>query len=153
MPSIRLKNQARSEHVEALVRDVLGQVAGKWSLGVLCVLAAAATPLRFTRVLEGVEGITQKVLTQTLRHLERDGFVCRMIYAQVPPRVEYELTALGRELFDRVDPLVAWARTQAGAFEVARRRFAGVAGSPALFPKPKKPHSATTGPRPSPQKR
>jgi DNA-binding HxlR family transcriptional regulator len=98
-------------------------VAGRWSLGVVCVLAAAVGPLRFTRVLNGVEGITPKVLTQTLRHLERDGFATRRVYAEVPPRVEYELTELGRELIAHVDPLTAWAVSQAGTFRAARDRF------------------------------
>ncbi len=79
--------------------------------------------MRFTRVLENVEGITQRVLTQTLRHLERDGFVSRRVYPQVPPRVEYCLTPLGRELLVRVDPLLAWARENVRTFEAARRRF------------------------------
>ncbi len=112
-----------SDEAEQLTRDVLGQVAGKWSLGVLCVLAKADAPLRFTRVLDGVQGITQKVLTSTLRCLERDGFVSRRVYAQVPPRVEYELTDLGKDLYRRVDPLVEWARDQAAVFALARRRF------------------------------
>ena len=111
---------------EALGRDVLGQVAGRWSIGVLCALAEVEGPLRFTRVLDGVAGITAKVLTQTLRHLERDGFATRTIYAQVPPRVEYELTELGRELIAHVDPLTAWATGRAEAFRAARRRFDGV---------------------------
>jgi DNA-binding HxlR family transcriptional regulator len=119
---------AHMDEREKLARDVLGQVAGKWSIGVLCVLARANTPVRFTRVLEGADGITQKVLTTTLRHLERDGLVSRRIFAQVPPRVEYELTPLGRELYRRVDPLVEWARGQATAFAAARQRFDGNAG-------------------------
>jgi len=108
---------------DALAREVLGQVASRWSLGVLCVLAAADGPLRFTRVLGGVDGITAKVLTQTLRHLERDGFASRVIFAQVPPRVEYALTDLGRELIDHVDPLIAWSRQRADQFAAARRRY------------------------------
>ena len=91
----------------------------------LCVLAEAEGPIRFTRVLDSVAEITQKVLTTTLRHLERDGFVSRHVYAQVPPRVEYELTSLGTGLYQRVRPLVERARTQVGAFETARRRFDG----------------------------
>lgn len=118
-----LTRSSLPEAQENLVRDVLGQVAGKWALGVLCALSATDEPLRFTRVLEGVNGITQKVLTQTLRNLERDGFVDRRVYAQVPPRVEYELTALGRELVEQVDPFVEWARTRVESFAAARGRF------------------------------
>jgi DNA-binding HxlR family transcriptional regulator len=108
---------------DQLPREVLGQVAGRWSLGVLCVLAKAHGPLRFTRVLDAVEGITQKVLTTTLRNLERDGFLTRQVYPQVPPRVEYAITPLGQDLYERVDPLVEWAQTQANAFERSRKEF------------------------------
>lgn len=109
-----------------LARDVLGQVASRWSLGVLCVLDAADGPIRFSRVLNGVQGITTKVLTQTLRHLERDGFANRRIFAQVPPRVEYELTDLGRQLIAHVNPLVTWANSRAETFRSARRRYIAV---------------------------
>lgn len=108
---------------DVLARDVLGQAAGRWSLAVLCPLADADKPLRFSRVLDGVPGITAKVLTQTLRQLERDGFVTRVIFAQVPPRVEYELTGLGRELIAQVDPLTAWATRLAQTFRAARLRY------------------------------
>ncbi|GGE12704.1 hypothetical protein GCM10011529_18860 [Polymorphobacter glacialis] len=108
---------------DALARDVLGQVAGRWSLGVLCVLAEAKGPIRFSRVLDGVDGITAKVLTQALRQLERDGFATRTIYAQVPPRVEYALTELGLELIEHVDPLTRWATRRAKDFRAARARF------------------------------
>lgn len=116
----KLQNEDADD--DALARDVLGQVAGRWSLGVVCVLAAADGPIRFSRVRDGVDGITTKVLTQTLRHLERDGFATRKVYAQVPPRVEYELTGLGRELIAHVDPLTRWAISRAAAFRKARQR-------------------------------
>ena len=78
------------------VRGVLERITGRWSLSVLRILAEVNGPLRFSRVLERVEGISQKVLTHTLRALERDGLLTRTLYPQVPPRVEYELTPLGR---------------------------------------------------------
>lgn len=112
-----------TEVQDFLTRDVLGRVSGRWPLWVLNTLAAAEGPMRFTRILEAVEGVTQKVLTQTLRHLERDGFVRRRVFPQIPPRVEYTLTPLGRELVTRVDPLIAWARTHVSEFEAARHRF------------------------------
>lgn len=115
--------QAITADDETLSRDVLGQVAGRWSIGVLCVLTDAGGPIRFSRVLEGVNGITTKVLTQTLRNLERDGFVTRKVFPQVPPRVEYDLTDLGRQLIAHVDPLIAWANSRADDFRTARRRF------------------------------
>jgi DNA-binding HxlR family transcriptional regulator len=83
---------------DRLAREVLERMTARWSLSVMRILAQANGPLRFSRVLERVEGISQKALTQTLRTLERDGLITRTLYPQVPPRVEYELTALGREL-------------------------------------------------------
>jgi DNA-binding HxlR family transcriptional regulator len=83
---------------DRLAREVLERMTARWSLSVMRILAQANGPLRFSRVLERVEGISQKALTQTLRTLERDGLITRTLYPQVPPRVEYELTALGCEL-------------------------------------------------------
>jgi DNA-binding HxlR family transcriptional regulator len=90
---------------DRLAREVLERITARWSLSVMRVLAAANGPLRFSRVLERVEGISQKALTQTLRTLERDGLITRTLYPQVPPRVEYELTTLGRELLEPVASL------------------------------------------------
>src|SRR5271166_328648 len=77
--------------IEALVNDLIGQVADKWTMLVLEVLAEKGE-LRFTRLSESVEGISQKMLTQTLRHMERDGLVTRTVHPVVPPKVEYKLT-------------------------------------------------------------
>lgn len=90
---------------DRLAREVLERITARWSLSVMRVLADANGPLRFSRVLERVEGISQKALTQTLRTLERDGLITRTLYPQVPPRVEYELTTLGRELLEPVASL------------------------------------------------
>ena len=90
--------ETMTEGEDRLAREVLESVTTKWSLSVLRVLAEANGPLRFSRVLERVEGISQKALTHTLRTLERDGLLTRTLYPQVPPRVEYELTVLGRDL-------------------------------------------------------
>jgi DNA-binding HxlR family transcriptional regulator len=111
-----------SEEQDLLVRDVLGRVADKWPLWVMNVLGEGGT-LRFTRVLERVDGISQKVLTQTLRQLERDGLVTRTMYMQVPPRVEYSLTPMGRELLAVVAPLWLWVADRVDAFEAARGDF------------------------------
>lgn len=105
---------------DALAREMLERAAAKWPLRVLHVLADASGPLRFSRVLERVEGISQKVLTQTLRALERDGLVTRTLYPQVPPRVEYELTPLGGQLLTRVVALWRWIAEELPAFEAAR---------------------------------
>jgi DNA-binding HxlR family transcriptional regulator len=93
---------------EGLARDVLERTAAKWPLSVLRVLAQAKGPLRFSRVLERVAGVSQKTLTQTLRTLEHDGLITRTLYPQVPPRVEYELTAFGGELMVQLESLWCW---------------------------------------------
>jgi DNA-binding HxlR family transcriptional regulator len=105
---------------DRLVREVLERVTGRWSLSVLRILAEVNGPLRFSRVLERVEGISQKVLTHTLRTLERDGLLSRTLYPQVPPRVEYELTPLGRELMGPVASLWRWIAGRLPDFESAQ---------------------------------
>src|SRR5712671_163407 len=79
---------------ERLAREVLDHIADKWSLWVIYVLGSSGR-LRFSRLLEQVEGVSQKMLTKTLRKLERDGLVTRTMYMEVPPRVEYELNESG----------------------------------------------------------
>jgi len=112
-----------SDAEDDLAREVLSHAAGRWPLWVLYVLAENGGPLRFSRVRERVEGISQKVLTQTLRRLERDGLITRTLYPQVPPRVEYDLTPLGRDLLHQVTPLWRWVAEKVGAFGAARNRF------------------------------
>jgi DNA-binding HxlR family transcriptional regulator len=91
-------HEALTQAEDRLAREVLERITARWALSVMRILAEANGPLRFSRVLERVEGISQKALTQTLRTLEREGLITRTLYPQVPPRVEYELTALGRDL-------------------------------------------------------
>jgi DNA-binding HxlR family transcriptional regulator len=91
-----------------LVRDVLARVGDKWTL--LTVTALAGGPLRFTALHEQVAGVSQRMLSQTLRALARDGLVTRTAYPEVPPRVEYALTPLGRSLTGAVGGLVDWVR-------------------------------------------
>jgi DNA-binding HxlR family transcriptional regulator len=105
-----------------LARELFARIAGKWPLWVLHELAENGAPLRFSRLIERVEGVSQKVLTQTLRHLERDGLVTRTLYPQVPPRVDYALTPLGGELLQQLAPLWRWMAGNIDAFEEARRR-------------------------------
>lgn len=108
---------------QALAREVLERLSGKWAFWILYVLGEAKQPMRFARVLEAVEGISQKVLTRTLRQLECDGFLTRTIFPEVPPRVEYELTELGQGLLVQITPLFAWVIQQVDAFAAARVRF------------------------------
>lgn len=114
---------ALTEIEEELTREMVMRLADKWSLWTLAVLAEAGEPLRFTRLMEQVEGVSQKSLTKTLRALERDGLVTRQIYAEVPPRVEYAITALGLELLAHVEPLWNWVARSVGQFQRARQQF------------------------------
>lgn len=96
-----------AEHEDSpLIRDLLARLADKWSLLVICVLSDG--PLRFGEVQQRVAGISHRMLTLTLRHLERDGMVTRTSYPEIPPRVEYEATALGRRLSVPVLALAQW---------------------------------------------
>ncbi|MDI7862903.1 helix-turn-helix transcriptional regulator [Rhizobiaceae bacterium n13] len=110
---------------DALAREILERASAKWPLRIMYVLAETKGPLRFSRLLERVEGISQKVLTQALRTLESDGLVTRTLYPQVPPRVEYELTPLGGELLLQVVALWRWIAERVPDFEKARARSAG----------------------------
>ena len=116
------KCDALSDEDAAWTREIVDRVADKWSLWTMHVLATGGR-LRFSRVLERVEGVSQKMLTKTLRQLERNGLVTRTMYMEVPPRVEYELTAVGRDLLRRVLPLWAWIAENVSVFKAARERF------------------------------
>jgi DNA-binding HxlR family transcriptional regulator len=108
----------------ALVNELIGRVADKWTMMVLEVLAEQGE-LRFTRLSEMVAGISQKMLTQTLRHMERDGLLVRTVHAIVPPKVEYRLTGLGLGLGSAFCGVWVWASENLDAVEQARRTFDG----------------------------
>jgi DNA-binding HxlR family transcriptional regulator len=108
--------------IEALVNDLIGRVADKWTMLILEVLAEKGE-LRFTRLSESVEGISQKMLTQTLRQMERDGLVTRTVHAVVPPKVEYKLTPLGMSLGAAFCGVWVWAAENLARVEQARREF------------------------------
>ncbi|MBM7505875.1 winged helix-turn-helix transcriptional regulator [Agromyces aurantiacus] len=99
-------------------RVVLDHIMSKW--GVLVLLALTDGTLRWGELRREVEGISEKMLASTLRTLETDGLVVRTSYPEVPPRVEYALTDLGRELMDRMLPLVEWVAAHAGAIVAPR---------------------------------
>lgn len=108
--------------VEALVNELIGRVADKWTMLILEVLAEKGE-LRFTRISEQVEGISQKMLTQTLRQMERDGLLTRTIFPVVPPRVEYKLTELGLTLGAAFCGVWVWAAKNLERVNQARRQF------------------------------
>lgn len=108
--------------VEALVTELIGRVADKWTLLVLEELEDHGV-LRFTELARGVAGISQKMLTQTLRAMERDGLVERTVHPVVPPKVEYRLTPLGHSLGEAFCGVWHWAGENLDRVEAARRTF------------------------------
>ena len=114
---------SQTEDEDALTREMITRLADKWSLWTMAVLAEAGAPMRFSRVMEQVEGISQKSLTKTLRALERDGLVTRKIFAEVPPRVEYAITPLGIDMLEQVAPLWTWVAKSVASFRTARAKF------------------------------
>lgn len=108
--------------VEALVNEVIGRVADKWTMIVLEVLTEHGE-LRFTRIGELSGGISQKMLTQTLRQMERDGLVIRTVHPVIPPRVEYRLTDLGFTLSEAFCGVWMWAEKNLDRIERARQAF------------------------------
>ncbi|MGM4917613.1 winged helix-turn-helix transcriptional regulator [Tardiphaga sp. 813_E8_N1_3] len=105
------------------VASVLARVGDKWS--VLVIMLLGDGPRRFNELKRMVGGISQRMLTLTLRGLERDGLVTRTVFPTVPPRVDYELTELGRGLSDPVMKLGAWAQQHLPDIDTARKNFDG----------------------------
>ena len=113
------------------IREVLDRVGDKWSMIIIARLREGG-PMRFGQLGRAVGGISQRMLTLTLRHLERDGLIVRTAYDEVPPRVEYALTALGRTLTDPVIALARWALENYPAIERNRARNDTVAQAEGL---------------------
>jgi DNA-binding HxlR family transcriptional regulator len=104
----------------AFIRQVLDRIGDKWTVLVISTLSAGS--LRYSDVQASIPGISQRMLTETLKRLEFDGLITRTAYPEVPPRVEYELTDLGRSLLDAVTAMAAWAA--AHHTEIASNRAA-----------------------------
>jgi DNA-binding HxlR family transcriptional regulator len=121
------------------VRDVLNRVGDKWSVLVVALLRDG--PMRFNEIRRSIDGISQRMLTLTLRGLERDGLVTRTVTPTTPPRVDYELTELGRTLIAPIMGLAEWAEKNRGAIQAARSRFdhrsANTAPSRPVRPRPR----------------
>lgn len=107
------------------IRNVLARISGKWSLLVLYTLDRnGMSPMRFNKLRRAIPDISQKVLTTTLRTLETDGLICRKVFAEVPPRVEYSLTERALTLIPLVDSLINWAADNMA--DIVRDRAQGI---------------------------
>jgi len=105
------------------VSELLSRIGSKWTIFILMELSNG--PLRFSDLRRAIDGVSQKVLTSILRDLERDGFVTRIVTPIIPPRVDYELTALGRDLLGPVKALSTWAVANRSRVEQAREQYDG----------------------------
>ena len=120
-----------TEHVEEVamrvepdgcrVREILERVADKWSLYVVSVLGGGS--MRFTELKRGIDGISQRMLTVTLRNLERDGIVVRTVYNVMPPHVTYQLTDMGTSLLHATAPLIEWSAKHLPRIDMARADY------------------------------
>jgi|SRR5690349_4894346 DNA-binding HxlR family transcriptional regulator len=108
-------------------QDILALIGGKWSMLLLCILAGG--PVRTGELARRAGGISQKMLTQTLRELERHGIVQRRDYGEVPPRVEYSLTALGRSLSGLVRQIEGWVESNYSRMTRIARSYDATAGA------------------------
>ena len=109
-------------HTDCPATRAIDLVAHKWTMHILFTLRQAGQPVRFRRLQQMIEPITQKELTKRLRELERSGLVHRQVYAEVPPRVEYRLTELGGTLMPALEAFAAWAAQYGPAVEKHRRQ-------------------------------
>jgi DNA-binding HxlR family transcriptional regulator len=103
------------------VQEVLDRVAGKWSI--LIMVAATAGPIRFTELERAIPSVSRRMLTLTLRNLERDGLITRTVYPTVPPKVEYGLTPMARELRTALLTLTEWAEHHRSSIASARADY------------------------------
>nr|WP_281281101.1 helix-turn-helix domain-containing protein [Peristeroidobacter soli] len=110
------------DHTECrAISEMLARIGDKWT--VLVVELLKSGPMRFNEIRRTVSSISQRMLTLTLRDLERDGLVTRTVYPTIPPRVEYELTKLGRSLYEPISAVAAWVRRNRPSIEAARKVF------------------------------
>ncbi|MCW8309926.1 helix-turn-helix transcriptional regulator [Sphingobacterium sp. InxBP1] len=107
---------------DQLKHDILNHVGNKWSLFVIHALGIDGK-MRFTNLENHIKGISQRMLTKCLRELERDGLILRTVHPEVPPRVEYELTTLGRGLLVQVTPLWLWIARNSNELNQARENY------------------------------
>lgn len=103
------------------ISEILSRIGDKWTVLVVSMLGNG--PMRFNELRREIGGVSQRMLTLTLRGLERDGLVTRTVYPTVPPRVDYELTNLGRSLLDPIVGIAGWARANRAKIEQARKVY------------------------------
>jgi len=129
-----MKNAVKNKHLDpaavcghkdpAAVRELLTKIGDKWSIFLILSLAKLlGGRARFSELERAIPGISQRMLTLTLRNLERDGLITREVFPEVPPRVEYEITSLGRSLLRPMQGLVDWVATNWERVTKARSRF------------------------------
>ncbi|MFJ8684977.1 winged helix-turn-helix transcriptional regulator [Micromonospora wenchangensis] len=106
---------------DCTLREALDRVGGKWAIGIL--LATSPGPVRFSELTRQVEGISRRMLTLTLRNLERDGLLHRRVHPTVPPRVEYRATPMALELYEPLLALTSWAQRHRTAISEARAAY------------------------------
>lgn len=117
--------------------DVLVRLGDKWTILVMSLLSLAPkNRLRFSEIKDGAKGISQRMLTLTLRNLERDGLLVRHYFPEVPPRVEYELSTMGKSLLPALEAFTGWIRSNWPAIEQARRDFDLPQHAPRPSPQP-----------------
>jgi len=120
------RNKSFQEPTKCLaVREVLNRIGDKWSVQIVSNLGEG--PLRFSELRRTIDGISQRMLTLTLRGLERDGLIERTVFPEIPPRVQYALTRLGKTLLDPIQQLAEWAGENRTAIQAARDKFDAVA--------------------------
>lgn len=115
-------NDARDPGLDDLVREIIGRIADKWTMLVIEALAEHGC-LRFTQLTAKVGGVSQKMLTKTVRQLEADGLLVRTVYPQVPPKVEYRLTEMGMSLGEAFCGVWLWAERYQQSIEAARQDY------------------------------
>jgi DNA-binding HxlR family transcriptional regulator len=113
-------------------RAILNRIADKWTTLIIGILSTAGVPVRFGEIRRQIDGISQKMLTQTLRDLERDGLVVRTVYPEIPPRVDYALTPLGHTLEVPLNALAIWAHQHMTAIGEAQAVYDARAGNRAF---------------------
>jgi len=110
------------DHVDCPIRQVLDRFGDKWSILILCLLGSKGK-LRFTEISSQISDMSQKMQTETLRSLEKDGLINRTLYAEIPPRVEYELTDSGKSLIPHIEGLANWALENREGISKSRNRY------------------------------